>query len=132
MLVTCFSSYGGFSSPDNSSPVCFAPSGVCSSLFGGNEAADGCVFGGEGRGVLKILDDGVTKVREWFVGSGDMTREESGTAEMSCESGHTSGKESSYSGQTCEGFSLFRITLESAFSREEVTSVLSTRKKKQG
>lgn len=82
VLVTCFSSYGGFSSSPDSSPLCSASFGVLSFLLEGKSTEDGDALVGEPRGVVKILDDGVTKVREWLLGSGERTSDESKAAEV--------------------------------------------------
>lgn len=82
VLVTCFSSYRGFSSSADSSPLCSASFGVWSFLLEGKSTEDGDALVGEPRGVVKILDDGVTKVREWLLGSGERTSDELETAEV--------------------------------------------------
>lgn len=114
VLVTCFSSHGGFSSAAVSSPVLTAPSGVWSALFLGSVVENGWVFACGVRGELKIPDVGVTKVREWFVGSGDSARDESDTPEMPRDSEKTSGREIAWS-VTCEGFSSSTSRPESMF-----------------
>ena len=90
-----------------------APS-VCSALFLGSVVENGWVFACGVRGVLKIPDVGVTKVRELFVGSGDRAKDESDTPEMSRDSENTSGREISWS-VTCEGFSSFTRAPQSRF-----------------
>ena len=72
--------------------------------------------------MLKILDNGVTKVREWFVGSGEKTRDGSDTPDVSRVSENTSGWDISYSGQTFEDFSSFISTPDSTFSRGRLIS----------
>ena len=91
VLVTCFCSNGGFSSKATLSPVCSAPNGDCSFLLQGKATEQGRVLEGEVRGEVNKLEGGVTKVREWFVGSGDRARDESDKPEVSCESENTSG-----------------------------------------
>ena len=141
VLVTCFSSYGGFSSSPDSSPLCSASFGVWSFLLEGKSTEDGDALVGEPRGVVKILDDGVTKVREWLLGSGERTSDESkaaevwGAPEVSWTSDewwvleNTSDWGMSTSKETLEDFSSSANAPESVLSRRSLASPLPGRKR---
>ena len=141
VLVTYFSSYGGFSSSADSSPLCSASFGVWSFLLEGKSTEDGDALVGEPRGVVKILDDGVTKVREWLLGSGERTSDESETAEVwgapevSWTSDewwvleNTSDWGMSTSKETFEDFSSSANAPESVLSRGSLASPLPARKR---
>ena len=76
VLVTCFSSNGGLSSFAVSSPVDITPYGEGSGSVPGKITSSPDTLGGELWGVVKTPEEGVTNVKELFVGSGDKARED--------------------------------------------------------
>ena len=127
VLVTCFSSCGGFSS-SVSSPVAVVPNGVWLGSFPGKSSSCAVGFGRELWGVVKMPDDGVTNVKEWFEGSGDLRRDGSVIEEAPSQSNNTSESDMLCSGETFDDLSSVTRTSDTSLLQRHSSTFFSKNK----